>query len=80
MKSAHLLGFRVQAHNYKTSPFSTSKSSLWYMGYVPRGGAFERPRIYCTRIIVTRPTNDASWPAVCATQLAVIVGLCACEW
>ena len=25
-----------------------SKSSLWYMGYVPRGGAFECPRIYCT--------------------------------
>ena len=27
---------------------ATSKSSLWYMEYVPRGGAFERPRIYRT--------------------------------
>ena len=27
---------------------ATSKSSLWYMGYVPCGGAFERPRIYRT--------------------------------
>ena len=27
---------------------ATSKSSLWKMGYVARGGAFERPRIYHT--------------------------------
>ena len=32
---------------------ATSKSSLWYMGYVPRGGAVERPRIYRTRLDVT---------------------------
>ena len=25
-----------------------TKSSLWYMGYVPRGSALERPRIYRT--------------------------------
>ena len=25
---------------------ATSKSSLWYMGYVPCGSAFESPRIY----------------------------------
>ena len=42
-------------YTYKASVFkrttirlhcATSKSSLWYRGYVPRGGAFERPRIY----------------------------------
>ena len=27
---------------------ATSKSSLWNMGYVARGGAFECPRIYHT--------------------------------
>ena len=31
---------------------ATSKSSLWYMGYVPRGRAFERPRIYRTSTYV----------------------------
>ena len=31
---------------------ATSKSSLWYMGCAPRGGAFERPRIYRTSLIV----------------------------
>ena len=36
----------VQTRNYKTSHCATSKSSLWYIGYVPRGGAFECPRIY----------------------------------
>ena len=29
---------------------ATSKSSLWYMGYVPHGSDFERPRIYCTSV------------------------------
>ena len=29
---------------------AASKSSLWYMGYVPQGGAFECPRIYRTSV------------------------------
>ena len=31
---------------------ATSKSSLWYMGYVPLGGAFERSRICRTSMYV----------------------------
>ena len=31
---------------------ATSKPSLWNMGYVARGGAFERPHIYRTNIHV----------------------------
>ena len=37
----------MQAHNYKTS-LCYSKSSLWNMEYVARGGAFECQRIYRT--------------------------------
>ena len=48
-------------HTYKASECkctiirlhcATSKSSLWNMEYVARGGAFERPHIYRTRIHV----------------------------
>ena len=31
---------------------ATSKSSVWNMGYVAHGGAFEHPRIYRTNIHV----------------------------
>ena len=50
-------------HTYKASECkraiirlhcATSKSSLWYMGfmYVPHGGAFECPHIYCTNMYI----------------------------
>ena len=32
---------------------ATSKSSLWNMGYVARGGVFECPRIYRTNVYVS---------------------------
>ena len=35
-------------HAIKRLHCATSKSSLWYMGYVPRGSAVEHPRIYRT--------------------------------
>ena len=38
----------MQVRNYKT----TSKSSLWNMEYVARGGALECPRIYRTSTFV----------------------------
>ena len=38
---------------------ATSKSSLWNMEYVARGGAFEHPHIYCTNVHVPgRPPYD----------------------
>ena len=45
---------------------ATSKSSLWNMGYVARGGAFECPRIYRTSIhidvYVAPPILVGVWP------------------
>ena len=37
---------------------ATSKSSLWNMGYVARGGVFERPRIYHTNINVFASVSE----------------------
>ena len=42
---------------------ATSKSSLWNMEYVARGGAFERPRIYhtSTYVHVAHLEHSVSW-------------------
>ena len=43
------------------------------MEYVPRGGAFERPRIYCTSMIVHIHTEIWSSPVY---QNVIILDLC----
>ena len=41
---------------------ATSKSSLWNMEYVARGGAFECPRIYRTHVGIYPLAQCASTP------------------
>ena len=51
-----------------------SKSSLWNMGHVACGSAFERPRIYCTNSFVcghSKAPSQATYPMYHSEDLEV---------
>ena len=73
------VGARDLYSNYKASECkrtiirlhcATSKSSLWNMEYVARGGAFERPRIY--RVYDLGSNSPVLLQFVCATCIILV--------
>ena len=51
---------------------ATSKSSLWNMEYIARGGAFEHPRIYCTNMYVHSLHKTCACVGWCSTHRATL--------